>query len=295
MKNTRREILGALAAAGLALGAKGKPLGVQLYTIRGLVPAKARESMQALAQIGFKEVETLRAIHPTVLPLCKEFGLKPVAAHFETALITGQFDSWKSSFPNGKPAGYTWMKAIEEAQAAGIKYMVLPYVQVADRGGPDVYHSLAKHINEAGEQCAKAGLQLCYHHHAFEFGEVQGKRPWDILLSETDARTMALELDVFWVSVAGLDPAALIQQLKGRVKLMHLKDKAPGVPKQFSEVVTPGAFREVGLGTLDFPKILKAASDMKVEHYFVEQDQVAGDAIESVRTSYRNLTTKLGF
>lgn len=293
---TRRGMISAVAAAApLAFAAKGKPLGVQLYTIRGLVPAKARESLQALAQIGFKEVETLRSINATVLPLCKEFGLKPVAAHFETAIISGQYDSWKNSFPNGKPNGYSWAKAIEEAQTAGIKYMVLPYVQVADRGGPDVYMKLAKQINEAGDQCAKAGLQLCYHHHAFEFGEVQGKRPWDILLSETDARTMALELDVFWVAVAGQDPAALIRQLKGRVKLMHLKDKAPGVPKQFSEVVTPGAFREVGLGTLDFPAILKAAGDMKVEHYFVEQDQVAGDAIESVRTSYRNLTTKLGF
>ena len=78
------------------------------------------------------------------------------------------------------------------------------------------------------------------------------------------------------------------------MKLLHLKDKAPGVPKQYSEAVSPGAFREVGLGSLDFPAILKAAADMKVEHYFVEQDQTAGDPIESVRTSYRNLA-KLGF
>ena len=270
--------MAALAAAGLALGArKGKPLGVQLYTIRSLVPTKARESIQALAQIGFKEVETLRAINSVVLPLCKEFGLNPVAGHFDLALITTQ--------PQ---------QAIDEAQAAGIKYVVIPYVPNGDRGGPEVYKRMAKPINEAGELCAKAGLQLCYHQHAFEFGEVQGQRPWDILLSETDPRTMALELDVFWVAVAGLDPAKLIRDLKGRVKLLHLKDKAPGVPKQYSEAVSPGAFREVGLGSLDFPAILKAAADMTVEHYFVEQDQNAGDPIESVRTSYRNLA-KLGF
>ena len=273
--------MAALAAAGLALGAKkGKPLGVQLYTIRSLVPTKARESIQALAQIGFKEVETLRAINNVVLPLCKEFGLKPVAGHFDLAMITAQ------------PSGF--QKAIDEAQAAGIKYIVIPYVPNGDRGGPDVYKRMAKPINEAGTLCAKAGLQLCYHQHAFEFGEVQGQRPWDILLSETDPGTMALELDVFWVSVAGLDPVKLIRDLKGRAKLLHLKDKAPGVPKQYSEAVSPGAFREVGLGSLDFPAILKAAADMKVEHYFVEQDQTAGDPIESVRTSYRNLA-KLGF
>lgn len=276
--NTRRELLAGLAASGLAFGAKGKPLGVQLYTIRSLVPTKARESMQALAQIGFKEVETVRAIQPIVLPLCKEFGLKPVAGHFDLALIRS------ADFP----------KAIEEAQAAGLKYIVVPYVPNPDRGGPEVYKKMAAQINKAGDLCAKAGIQLCYHQHAFEFGGEPGQRPWDILLAETDARTMALELDVFWVAVAGLDPVKMIRDLKGRVKLIHLKDRAPGVPKQFSEAVSPGAFREVGLGSLDFPAILKAASDMKVEHYFVEQDQTAGDPIESVRTSYRNLV-KLGF
>jgi len=278
--NTRRELLAALCATGVAYGAKGKPLGVQLYTIRGLVQNKARESMQSLAQIGFKEVETLRAIHPVILPLCKEFGLKPVAAHFDLALITSQTPAFQ--------------KALDEAKGAGIQYIVVPYVAPPDRGGPDVYKRMAKQINAAGDTCAKMGLQLCYHQHAFEFGEVEGKRPWDILLSETDARTMALELDVFWVAVAGLDPVTLIRQLKGRVKLLHLKDRAPGVPKQYTEAVSPGAFREVGLGSLDFPAILKAAADMKVQHYFVEQDQTAGDPIESVRTSFKNLA-KMGF
>ena len=168
-----------LGTAGLALAAKGKALGVQLYTIRTLVPNKAREAMQAIAQIGYTEVETLRAIHPTVLPLCKEFGLKPVASHFDLALITGQTDAAKAAF----------QKAIEEAQGAGIKYVVVPYVPNPDRGGPDVYKRMAKQLNEAGALCAKAGLQLCYHQHAFEFGESQGQRPWDILLSETEART----------------------------------------------------------------------------------------------------------
>jgi len=278
--NTRRELLAALGATGVAYGAKGKPLGVQLYTIRGLVQNKARESMQALAQIGFKEVETLRAIHSVVLPLCKEFGLKPVAAHFDLALIAGQTPAFQ--------------KALDEAKSAGIQYIVVPYVAPPDRGGPDAYKRMAKHINAAGDTCAKMGLQLCYHQHAFEFGEVEGKRPWDILLSETDARTMAIELDVFWVAVAGLDPVTLLRDLKGRVALLHLKDRAPGVPKQYTESVSPGAFREVGLGSLDFPAILKAAADMKVQHYFVEQDQTAGDPIESVRTSFKNLT-KMGF
>ena len=51
----------------------------------------------------------------------------------------------------------------------------------------------------------------------------------------------------------------------------------------------PGAFREVGFGVLDFKRILAAAPEAGVQHYFVEQDEVAEDPVESLRASYRTL------
>jgi sugar phosphate isomerase/epimerase len=47
----------------------------------------------------------------------------------------------------------------------------------------------------------------------------------------------------------------------------------------------------VGSGSLDFPAILKAAPAAGVKHYFVEQDQTAGDPIESIRKSFDYLKT----
>jgi sugar phosphate isomerase/epimerase len=70
---------------------------------------------------------------------------------------------------------------------------------------------------------------------------------------------------------------------------MHLKDKAPGMKPHFAENLSPNAFREVGLGVLDFKSILAAAEETGVQHYFVEQDEVAEDPVESLRTSYRTL------
>lgn len=93
-------------------------------------------------------------------------------------------------------------------------------------------------------------------------------------------------MDVFWISVAGQDPVALLNQWKGRVALLHLKDKAPGLKTHYSEELSPNAYGEVGLGILDFKKILAAASDAGVQHYFVEQDEVAEDPVESLRYSY---------
>jgi sugar phosphate isomerase/epimerase len=87
----------------------------------------------------------------------------------------------------------------------------------------------------------------------------------------------------FGVSVAGQDPVQLLEKWKGRVALIHLKDKAPGLKTHYAESLSPNAFREVGLGVLDFAKIIPAG----VQHFFVEQDEVAEDPVESLKQSYR--------
>jgi sugar phosphate isomerase/epimerase len=141
-------------------------------------------------------------------------------------------------------------------------------------------------MNHAGELCRKAGLQFAYHNHAFEFGSIDGARPIDIFRERLDRSLVALEMDVFWVSVAGNDPLEMMRQWQGRVGLLHLKDKQKGTPVQYSETVAPAAFQEVGSGVLDFPAILKAAPAAGVKHYFVEQDQTAGDPLDSLRKSF---------
>jgi sugar phosphate isomerase/epimerase len=72
--------------------------------------------------------------------------------------------------------------------------------------------------------------------------------------------------------------------------LLHLKDKAKDVPRQFTESGLPkDAFQEVGSGVLDFPAILKAAPAAGVKHYIVEQDQTPGDPLASLRKSFNDL------
>jgi sugar phosphate isomerase/epimerase len=281
-----KSLVTGLAAGSVLSAATKEPLGFQLYTIRKVLPGHAREALQRVAQIGYREIESIRSFNPVVLPPCKEFGIQAVSCHYDTPLVTGNFDAWKSDFPQGRPAGFTWEKAVDDAAAAGVKYMVVAYLQPAERGSLDTFRRYADQFNKAGEATRKAGMQLCYHHHAFEFGPKEGSRPIDIFLERFDPKLVKFEMDVFWVSVAGQDPVALLKQWKGRVALMHLKDKAPGLKIHFSEDLSPNAFREVGLGTLDFAKIVEAARDEGVQHYFVEQDQVAEDPVESLHYSF---------
>jgi sugar phosphate isomerase/epimerase len=146
-------------------------------------------------------------------------------------------------------------------------------------------------MNHTGELCKKAGMQFAYHNHAFEFGGKPGERPIDIFKERLDKKLVALEMDMFWVSVAGHDPLQMLQEWNGRVALLHLKDKEKGTPVQYTESVPKTAFKEVGSGSLDIPAILKAAPGLGVKHYFVEQDQTAGDPLDSLRKSFEYLKT----
>jgi sugar phosphate isomerase/epimerase len=271
----------AVAAAG-SLRAAGftAPVGAQLYTVRKQIPNDADATLRAISEIGYKEIECGRADLPRLTPMFKKYGLTPIACHMETPLITG---AWK----NAKEVG--WSEAIDSMKAAGIEYAVMAYVAPGDRGTGDFYKDLADKMNAAAERCHAAGLKFAYHNHAFEFAGKAGERPIDTMLGRLDFKVVGLEVDVFWVSVAGGDPVEFLKQNKGRVPLLHLKDKLAGLATQYSESVKPETFQEVGSGSLDFAAILRTARSIGVKYYFVEQDQTAGDPVASLRKSYEYL------
>lgn len=51
----------------------------------------------------------------------------------------------------------------------------------------------------------------------------------------TSPDTLALEADVFWVSVAGHNPVEFLKSYAGRIPMVHLKNKAEGMGVQFNE------------------------------------------------------------
>jgi sugar phosphate isomerase/epimerase len=61
----------------------------------------------------------------------------------------------------------------------------------------------AEQFNKVGEQVKKAGLQLGYHNHNFEWTEYDGVTAYDEFLRLTDPGLVKLELDCGWATVAG--------------------------------------------------------------------------------------------
>jgi sugar phosphate isomerase/epimerase len=261
--------------------------GVALYTVRDLMKDPAT-TLKAIADLGYKYVEG--GLFPSLASEIKAAGLEQTSAYAPTYLLTGNRQAWAQG-GDLLPESYTWDQAIAEAKARGLEYLIIVYLMKAERGGLDAYKSLAAKMNEAGEACHKAGITLAYHPHAFEFEPIDGVLPMELMLKETDPKHLTLELDTYWASLAGQDPVKWLQTYKGRVPLVHLKDKAKGTPVQYDEGKVPKeSFKEIGNGEIDFAAFFKLAGEAGVKYLYVEQDHCVGSTpLDSLRTSHANI------
>jgi sugar phosphate isomerase/epimerase len=276
---SRRSFLSAaaVATAGSLHARALQTVGVQLYTVRRILPKNPLETLRAIEQIGYREVECTADRLDEIWPSLKETKLKAVSVHLNAPLFMHQ--------PEKLPA------ALEDAQKHGFEYVVCPWVDPRDRGGVEMIRKLGQTLNSAGELARKAGMRLCYHNHAFEYQPIADGRLLDVLMKSTDPRLVSLELDVMWAHVAGVDPVSILKQYGDRIPLVHLKNVAPGVEPRFNENIPRTAFHDLSDGAVDIPAVLRAAKQAGVKHYFVEQDETPGDPIESLRKSFQYLET----
>lgn len=255
-------------------------VGLQLYTLRNLISKDVRGVIAKVADIGFREVETYGfspaggfwGLKPNEFKaLLRDNGLKSPSGHynFEPYLNT---DSMESLHAN-----------IEAAQAIGQKYLTVPYLSEPLRKNLDSYKFLAAKLNQAAVVARKAGLQLVYHNHDFEFKDFNGTTGYDILLRETNPADLKFELDIFWTVKAGKDPIALFNQNPGRYVIWHVKDMDK-VDKSFTEV---------GSGSIEYQQIFANSRLSGMKHYFVEQDVIKIDPYESITRSFQYIKSSI--
>lgn len=283
---TRRSFLksSAVYSAGLLiapslLNYNHKYIGLQLYTVRDAMQSDPSATLARVSKLGYNSVEGA-----TYTGTQKFYGME--AAEFSRLLKRNGLIMPSSHYRlgdekmNGEmPKGtimQDWGKAVDDAAAVGIKYMVCAYLSEAERGGTARYKHIAEQFNKAGEICKKSGIQLCYHNHDFEFKKEDGKFMYEVLLENTDKNLVKMEMDMYWVNKAGQDPIALINEHPGRFPLWHIKDM---------DKTPERAFTEVGNGSIDFKKIFKYADKAGLQYFFVEQDKTPGDPFNSITQS----------
>ncbi len=241
-------------------------IGLQLYTIRSLMSEDVAGTLDAVAAIGYDEVEFAGYFGHTpaeVRGWLDAAGLSSPAAHVGLEDLTG--------------AGLD--TAIETASTLGQRWLVLPWMP-EDMRTSDGYRALADMLNAAGETAAQANLRVAYHNHAFEFETVDddGTTGYSLLLEHLDPSLTDLEIDFHWSAVGGADSAALLRDNPGRFTLCHIKD-----------LTADGRMADVGAGEIDWAGLFALSETAGLQHFFVEHDQ-PGDPLASIEASYRYLS-----
>ena len=262
--------------------------GLQLYTVREKFEKDSSGTLQKIAAIGYKEME----LHdPSALSRTKEIkdlGMNVISTHFLSGYISGKWDSLKK-FGQPQPPG-TIDNIIESCAKNEVHYMGISILFPEERQTLDDYKRFAEKTNVVAAKSKAAGVQMYYHNHSFEFEPIENTTPIEELLKAFDKDLVKMELDLFWTTISGNDPAQWIEKMGDRIKMLHLKDLKAGTPKDYTTFQVPKEdFLAVGDGVVDFEKALKAAHKTGVPYAFVEQDHSATDPFESITRSYKYL------
>ncbi|WP_354053168.1 MULTISPECIES: sugar phosphate isomerase/epimerase family protein [unclassified Bradyrhizobium] len=243
-----------------AFGRELRKIGLQLYTVRDLLKVDFEGTLRRVALLGYREVEFAGILGSDVSrtrKVLRGLGLTAPSLHIDYASLR---DNAQPSF--------------EIAHLLGSRFVVCPWLDPAVRKSTDDWKRICDDLNTIGQLASRSDLTLAYHNHDFEFAQLPGGiQPYDVLLNRTDNNFVKFELDAYWAAKGNLDSARVLRAHPSRFPLVHLKDMAED-----------GSTTELGHGTIDFARILEAASQSGVRHVLVEQD-VSTDPLRSIKTS----------
>ena len=243
-----------------AAGYPVKEVGVQLYSVRKEMLEDNIGTLKKLAKLGYNQIESAGSEKGYYYGL-KPAEIKKVIADLGMKLRSGHVHYDENS----------WQKTIDDAAEAGQEYLIVSSMPSKGQTA-DNYQKVAEAFNKAGEQSKKSNLKFGYHNHDYEFEKAGGKILYEVLVEKTDPAVVHMEMDLGWVVVTGNDPLDFFARYPGRFPLWHLKDM--DLVKKHSV--------EFGKGGLPIMKILNASKEAGMKYFFIEQEEYASTAFESL-------------
>ena len=263
---SRNPAMAAQAVRGMVPGKrKLDRIGIQMYTVRTQARADLAGTLSQLAKTGFKEVEWWGAYQLTpqqIRGLLDQNGLTAPSVHIG---IPKDDAAWGPVFDSAHALGHEWITAASP-----------PFSPKTIED----WKRLGAAFNTAGKRVKDAGFRFAFHNHTEGMKAVDGIRPFEVMLAETDPSLVSFELDIHWAYAGGADVIDLLTRYPKRFRMVHVKDSM-GAP-EFKQA-------DVGAGTYPWAKIFDTTSRIGIEHYFIEHDSPA-DAMVFAKTSFAYLS-----
>lgn len=238
----------------------------QLHTVREETKKDFPGVLRELKRMGWMGVQIsgMQGYDPEeIAAVMRETGLGTAGMHVALARMETQFE-----------------QVVHEAKLFSTNDVVCPFL-APDLRTEQGYRLVKERLLTLAKQFAEHGLRLSYHNHAFEFDTVvDGKPALEFLLDSAHESKILAEIDVYWVARGGRDPVEFMRPYADRMPIIHLKDMTADERQTFAEI---------GTGRLDFLSILAWCERSGVEWHVVEQDQCAGNPMDSLALSLHNL------
>jgi sugar phosphate isomerase/epimerase len=240
-------------------------IGVMMYTVLEQARADLEGTLDRLAAIGFRGIETYG--------LVEHFGPARVRRAIEAAGL--ELTSAHAPFPAGAEAG----RILDENAELGAEVLVWS-MEREEFDSPEAITAGLRRVNEAAERAAGRGMRIAYHNHFAEFSRgFGGRQAYDLLLEQLDERVL-IELDAYWALMGGADPAGVLTRLGDRVRFIHVKD-GPALSYD-DDVMVP-----IGAGQVDWTRALTVPSGLR--WHIVELERLDMDTFEALELSYAYL------
>ena len=243
------------------------PIGLQLYSVRNLLPKDFDGTLAQVRSAGYTVVEAAGYFDRSAADFRHAMdaaGLRCISTHHPLNVLETQLDQW-----------------LDYGHTIGLEYMVCSssggmHRDPAAKGPPtlDDWRWIAGEFNRIGEKIKAAGITFGVHNHVPEFAVIDGVLVYDELLRLTDPKFVVFEMDCGWVYASGHNPVDYLSKTPERFPLMHVKDMIPGANGQMHST-------EMGRGKIDYRPIMRAATGLK--QYFIEQEEFDIDPMQALR------------
>lgn len=259
-------------AVGDAVATKSKlsNFGIQLYSVKEDMGTDAQATIRSLAGYGYKQLEGFDGGKGIL------WGMQP--AEFKTLMSdsgTNMVASHANVFENLDAQG-------AQAAEVGMKYLICPWI--GPQKSLEDYKKKADEFNQIGEKLKSHGLRFAYHNHDYSFVSQEGGLGQDILMDNTDPALVDFEMDIYWVHVAGINPADYMAKYPGRFRLCHIKDAEAGTGDPHQRGVLLGA------GEIQYADLIKKAEGIGMEYFIVEQERFpSGTPMEAAEANAKYL------
>jgi sugar phosphate isomerase/epimerase len=261
--------------------AKRYPIGLELYSVRGELTRDLPATLKTVAKLGYEVVEFYSpyfkwrpASAKDVRAQMDDLGLRCYSTH--------------NGFESFTP-GENLAHAIELNQILGTRYVVLASAP-GRTSGVEGWKRLCEQLTTAVEQLKPHGLSAGYHNHQAEWAKLDnGQRILEVIAANTP-KEFVLQLDVGTCEEAGADPVAWVKANPGRIKVMHLKDWAPG-----GRAEEKGYRVLFGEGVTPWKELLAAADSVGgAEYFLIEQEGSRFSEFETAKRCLANYKAMLG-